>query len=71
MFDYSKIPDITLEDIVTDVNKKVFKRMPKTLAEFCGGVESDEKFYSHHSSFGTYTKTLQKFHDSISELLQK
>lgn len=70
MFDYSKIPDIELEDIVSDVNKKIFKRMPKTLAEFCRGVESDERFYSHHSSFGTYTKTLQKFHKQVYNYLE-
>ena len=70
MFDYSKIPDIALEDIVTDVNKKIFKRMPKTLADFCRGVESDEMFYSHHSSFGTYTITLQKFHKQIYNYLE-
>lgn len=70
MFDYSKIPDIELEDIVTDVNKKIFKRMPKTLAEFCSGVESDEMFYSHHTSFGTYTRTLQNFHKQIYNFLE-
>ena len=70
MFDYSKIPEVALEDIVQDVNKKIFKRMPKTLAEFCRGVESDEMFYSHHSNFGTYTKTLQSFHKQIYGFLE-
>ncbi len=69
MFNYSKIPDIMLEDIVDGVNKKIFKRMPKTLIDFCKGVESDEVFYSHHSSYGTYTKTLQKFHKQIYDYL--
>ncbi len=70
MFDYSKIPDIELEDIAQDVNKKIFKRMPKKLVEFCRGVESDDKFYSHHTNFGTYTKTLQSFHKQIYDYLE-
>lgn len=70
MFDYSKIPDIELEDIAQDVNKKIFKRMPKKLVEFCRGVESDDKFYSHHTNFGTYTKTLQSFHKQIYNYLE-
>ena len=46
MFDFEKIPNIDLTDIVSGVNRKIFARMPKTLREFCEGVEADEKFYS-------------------------
>ena len=70
MFDFEKIPNIDLTDIVSGVNRKIFARMPKTLREFCEGVEADEKFYSHHSNFHVGTTTLKKFHNQIYAYLE-
>lgn len=70
MFIYEKIPDIKLTDIVKNVQTRIFNRMPKTLKEFCEGVEADGKFYPHHTNLWPGSKTVQSFHRQIYNYLE-
>lgn len=70
MFDYSKIPDVKLTDIVTKVDKRIFKRMPETLKEFCEAVDADSSFYPHHTNICMDSKTVRSFHSQIYKFLE-
>lgn len=70
MFDYSKIPDVKLTDIVTKVDKRLFLKMPKTLKEFCEAVDADDAFYPHHTNICMDSKTVRSFYSQIYKYLE-
>lgn len=71
MFDYSKIPDVNITDIVTRVDKQIFKNMPKTLKDFCMTVDADPNFYHNHTNICMDSKTVRSFHSQIYRFLEK